>query len=175
MIRAIILCTIAGLLAGCSDHQTSTVPEDEDIWFTDKHFINEADSVSVAGTLTGQGIVYKNNSYAITCSRRDGVCLLTSVEQIGAKHVSGPDFPYSAAIKKWTDDEVVFEVNPSMMPPWGCGKGTVRIDRRTEEVVWVEEPINLFSANCRNADTTIRRFTLEASLGWKRMRESVRK
>ncbi|MGA8171116.1 MAG: hypothetical protein WB816_09870 [Methylocystis sp.] len=40
---------------------------DDNIMFDNKHFHDFGSSVGISGTLTGDGLAYKNNTYSILC------------------------------------------------------------------------------------------------------------
>jgi hypothetical protein len=108
-------------------------------------------------------MAYKNNLHSIDCSPEE--CIVAGIEQIGPQQ-AWMDGPYLYAIKRWTDDgEVVAELRAP------CGRVTITLDRRTESVLWVEVPINPTEIYCKNADTSIRKATLETSLYQQKMLE----
>jgi hypothetical protein len=120
--------------------------------------------VGVSGSLTGKGL--DNNTYAISCMRTYKACFISSVNQIGHDQIGRMDNPYAYPIMKWNDYEVVAQEEASVI---GCIRVTITIDRKTEAVLWVEEPINQTKPICKNFDTTIRKYTIEDSPGWKRI------
>jgi hypothetical protein len=128
------------------------------------------DIVSVTGTLTGDGIAYKNNSYSVTCYEDRRECLVYSVDEIGDNQVGYLEIPTFYPIMKWTPDEIVASEHVVPLVP-RCTKITISLERKTEEAVWVEEPINQAIAACKNADTQIRKFTIESPPFWKTMRK----
>jgi hypothetical protein len=52
---------------------------------------------------------------------------------------------------------------------FGCYRVTMTIDRKREAFLWVNEPINQTKPSCKDADTTIRKYTIEDSPGWKKI------
>jgi len=54
-----------------------------DIKFDGKNFLDNDEVVGIAGTMKGEGVTYKNNSYAIRCMQSNRECAVTSIEQIG--------------------------------------------------------------------------------------------
>src|SRR5262249_39908598 len=88
---------IAGLLlgalatAGAAIYLMANKPtatEDDQIMFAQKSFfdgkqIGGMDGwVAISGTLTGKGLAYPNNTYAISCIKENKACLVSFVEQI---------------------------------------------------------------------------------------------
>ena len=51
-----------------------------------------------------------------------------------------------------------------------CARITITLDRTTQNVLWVETPINQTEIACKNADSSVRKATLEASLFWRRQK-----
>jgi hypothetical protein len=106
-------------------------------------------------------VAYKNNSFSIWCDPE--ACIVASVNQIGPKQVGNIDGPAAYPMKHWTEDgEVVAE---ELGP---CQRITITLDRRNEQVLWVETPINQTVLNCKNADNNIRKATLETPAFWRR-------
>lgn len=140
---------------------------DDDIIFANKNFVDVGDAnVGISGTLTGDGIGYKNNTYVITCMKDHRECFITSIEQIGDHQIGRLDYIYSFPITKWDAYEVVATED---VTNWNCAKSTITLERKRETALWVREPINQASPNCKTSDTQIRKWTIEDSLGLKRL------
>ena len=122
--------------------------------------------VYVAGTLTGDGVGYPNNSVAISCFKDRMECLTYTVEQIGQNQVSRLDMPTIYPVTKWD----AYEVVASGTDLRNCRKETLSIVRKSESVVWVQEPINQSQAACKDSDTRILKWTIEDPPGWKSVR-----
>ena len=127
-----------------------------DLIFAAKNFYDTKENgelgfLTISGTLTGPDIAYPNNTYAISCYGRHKACFVSSVDQIGAEQIgsmaSAADYP----IIKWTDFEVVAQEEVS---PFGCLRVTITIDRKREQVLWLEEPVNQSEPNCKNSRVT---------------------
>jgi hypothetical protein len=126
--------------------------------------------VYISGTLTAlTGKGSDNNTSAVSCFRRYKACFISSVKQIGHDHIGRMDNPYDYPIVKWTEYEVIAQEEPSL---FGCYRVTITINRKNETLLWVEEPINQTKPNCKDADTTIRKYSIEDSPAWKRIHES---
>ena len=134
---------------------------DEDIVFPTKTFLGTKAAVAAKGTLTADWMAYKNNTYSILCVRDE--CIVANVEQIGPRQLSSVDGPVTYPVKQWTEDGQVVAEDDAL-----CSRITITLDRRTETVLWVETPINQTAIACKNADNTIRKATLEASLYWRK-------
>jgi hypothetical protein len=76
------------------------------------------------------------------------------------------DFPLASPIVKWNDYEIVAQEELS---PIGCSRVTLTIDRKSQALLWLEEPANQTKPNCKDADTNIRKYSIEDSPGWKRL------
>ena len=142
----------------------------QQIVFAPKAFFDSAQtgpgegSVYISGTLSGDGVNYKNNTVAITCYKDRMECLTYSVAQIGPNQVGRLDSPASYPVSKWDSYEIV-ATEPEL--PMNCRKVTISIVRKSATAVWVEEPINQSSAACKDAETRVLKWTIEDSPGWK--------
>jgi hypothetical protein len=57
---------------------------DDDILFAPKNFADSGDQlVGISGTLTGDGVAYKNNTMVVSCEKDRKECFTYSIEQIG--------------------------------------------------------------------------------------------
>jgi len=153
------------IVFGCTQH---TDPGQQ-IVFAAKAFFDSAKhtgegSVYVAGTLSGDGVYYKNNTVAITCYKDRMECLSYSVAQIGTSQVSRLEAPTSYPVTNWDAHEIVAAGFADSM---NCRKVTITINRKSEITVWAEEPTNQSTASCKDVDTRIRKWTIDDSPGWK--------
>jgi hypothetical protein len=144
-----------------------------DIVFSVKVFHDSARTtgdgiVSITGTLTGDGVGYKNNAVLIACFKDSRACLTYSVQQIGPNQIGRLDIPISYPIVKWASDEIVATGSADLA---SCRKVTISVVRKSETAVWVEEPINQARAACIDADTKLYKWTIEDPPFWKAMRE----
>jgi hypothetical protein len=135
------------------------------IVFAKKNYYDSPAVVAVSGTLTGEGLAYPNNTYSIACYQDRKECWATSVNAIGASQIGRMDAPYNYNIRKWSAYEVVAGDNDGT---FGCFKTTITIDRKSEQVLWVEEPINQTTVSCVKSENKIKKYTIESSPGWKR-------
>jgi hypothetical protein len=135
------------------------------IVFAAKNYYETDAMVMISGTLTGDGLAYPNNTYSMACFQDRKECWMTSVEAIGDKQIGRMDAPYEYEIRKWTPYEIVAAYDGS----FGCYKITITIQRKSQDVLWVEEPINQAQPQCVKSETKIRKFTIEDSPGWKRV------
>jgi hypothetical protein len=163
-ISILSIAIVLGIL-GCTKHDG---PEQQ-IVFDRKAFFDTAQtgigegSVYIAGTLTGEGVAYKNNSVAITCYKDRMECLTYLVEQIGPNQIGRLDSLTSYPVTKWDEFEVVASDSADLI---NCRKVTISIVRKTESAVWVEEPINQSNVTCKSAGTQVLKWTIEDSPGW---------
>ena len=160
-----LLLALVFIAVGCS-RQT---PHEQQIMFAQKAFYDSAQTtgeglVYISGTLSGDGVAYKNNTVAVTCYKDRMECLTSSIEQIGPNQVSRLAQPTIYEITKWDSYEIVAT---GLVTSVSCRKDTISIVRKSESAVWVEEPINQSSSVCKNADTRLLKFTIEDSPGWK--------
>jgi hypothetical protein len=52
---------------------------DDDIIFASKNFYDNDFAVAISGTLTGDGVLYKNNTHSIWCIKDRHECLIASI------------------------------------------------------------------------------------------------
>jgi hypothetical protein len=147
--------------------------ERTDIVFSTKVFYDSARTtgdgiVSITGTLTGDGVGYKNNAVLIACFKDRRECLTFSVQQIGPNQIGRLEIPLPYPVVKWAPDEIVATGSGDLA---GCRKVTISVVRKSETAVWVEEPINQARAACKDADTKLYKWTIEDPPIWKAMRE----
>jgi hypothetical protein len=135
------------------------------IIFAKKLYYENPNLVTVSGTLTGPGMAYPNNTYSIGCFKDRKECWLTYVSAIGAQQIGRMDAPWAYEVRKWSDYEVVAGDDGT----FGCSKTTVTIDRKSEQVLWVEEPANQTQVMCAKSENKTRKFTIENSPGWDRI------
>ncbi len=163
--KACIWILAAALVTvGCTRRE-----KQQEIVFARKAFFDSAqttddDYVYVAGTLTGEGVGYKNNTTAVVCYRERMECLTYGVNQIGPNQIGRLDSPLVYPVTKWNPLEIVAS-GPG--DAFNCRKVTISIVRNTEHVVWVEEPINQSSASCKDADTRLLKWSIDDSKFWK--------
>lgn len=135
------------------------------IFDTKSYFENKVDnfeSVYVAGTLTGSGIGYKDNTTAITCYKDKMECLVNSVEGISENscQISRLDSPISYPVIKW-DDSLIVASTENPYDNFSCSKTTINIDRKSKVTEWVQEPINQSVLSCKNSDNKTYKWTIE--------------
>jgi hypothetical protein len=138
---------------------------DDDILFSGKLFHDAGEVIRITGTLTGDGIAYPNNSYSIICIQGQRECLVTYAEQIGLMQVGRIEYPYAVPITRWTSEEIVAEENIS---PVGCIRTTIFIKRKSQQVRWVQEPVNQALSFCAHSEGVVRHWTIEDSPGQKK-------
>jgi hypothetical protein len=153
----------AGSLVYLQERNRATQDTGEmSIIFAKKFYYDNSELVTVSGTLTGLGQAYPNNTYSIACFKERTECWLTSVSAIGTQQIGRMDPPYAYEVRKWWDSEVVAGDNGTL----ACIKTTVTIDRKSEQVLWVEEPVNQTKVMCAKSENKTRKFTIENSPGW---------
>jgi hypothetical protein len=85
--RCIAVLTMMLATALCLDHSRGVAADD--IVFAGKTFVDLPDygSITISGTLTGDGIGYKNNTIRVSCYKDRRECYIASVEQIGHNQI----------------------------------------------------------------------------------------
>lgn len=142
----------------------------EGIVFGKKVFYDSGEFVYITGTLTGDGLAYKNNTAMIACYHDRKECLFLSVDQIGPHQIGRLESPSVFPIVKWDTSEIMATDSYPIYSshPVDCRKVTISIERKSESAVRVEEPINQTRAACKDADTKLYKYTIEDSLFWRR-------
>jgi hypothetical protein len=79
---------------------------DDDILFASKNFADSGQSVGISGTLTGDGVGYKNNTIVVYCEKDRKECFFYSIEQIGHNQIGRLDYPGTYPITTWNAYEV---------------------------------------------------------------------
>jgi hypothetical protein len=141
-------------------HASAQQPSNNNIAFPDREFENTEAYVFVVGTLTGDWIAYKNNTYSILCL--PGYCLVAYVEQIGPSQIGRIYGPTTYPVTKWTDDEIIASDNDL------CRRATWTIDRGVKMALYAETPINQTADACAGSDSNIRKATIEPSPFWRK-------
>jgi hypothetical protein len=144
-------------------------PQERDIVFAMKVFSTSSvfEHVYVAGTLTGEGVAYKNNSVAIRCYKYRMECETVSVDQIGPNQIGRIAAPTSYPVTKWDASEVIAAGSGDID---NCKRITISIGRKTETALWVEEPTNQSTLACKNSENKFFKWTLEDPPFWMRSR-----
>jgi hypothetical protein len=112
------------------------------ILFNQKLFADMGDTVHVEGQVTGEGIGYKVNRYAMTCYRERRECILTHVDTQGWQAFSiGP--PLFFNILRWDKDIIMTDL-PGLKMPSGhpCGDnpgGTTWYIHRDTQITNIQE------------------------------------
>ena len=85
---------------------------DDDIIFAPKNFADSGDQwVGISGTLTGNGVGYKNNTTVVSCEKDRKECFFYSIEQIGHNQIGRLDYPGTYPITTWNAYEVIATEN----------------------------------------------------------------
>src|SRR5262249_27037752 len=134
----------------------------DDIVFAGKLFTDLPDygSIAISGTLTGDGIAYKNNTISISCYKDRGECYIARIEQIGHNHIGRMRDVEICSITRWHTDEVVAVVVD-------CVKSTIVIERKSQTAQFVREPGNLTLPYCGKPISKVYKWTVEDAPGWK--------
>lgn len=134
---------------------TPAAADDEPlIIFNLKNFTDTGNMVHVEGTLTGEGIGYKNNRQALTCYQGRRECLAIHIDAEGRQVFSiGPPVPFT--VRLWTADRVVadlaapcgnkpksgFPDNPLLKEEWQTTlSDTWIIDRTRQTAELIDHP-----------------------------------
>lgn len=146
------------LILACHTAATPAAAADDppQVIFNPKVFADTGDVVHLEGTLTGDGIGWKNNRSALTCYHKTKECWAVHIDSDGMQVFSfGP--PQLFTIRLWTTDRI--KANSA----GGCGKPPNEwvIDRTRESAELIEH-------NCSEAKTY--HWTLESPPFWKQVK-----
>ena len=139
------------------------------IMFDSKNYYDSDVFVAVSGTLTGPDMAYPNNTHNITCYQQIKQCWSSEIEAIGDRHIGRLGPPAEYDVRSWTKNEIVAGDDA----PFGCFKTTITIARNSQDVLWVEEPVNQTKPFCKDAKNETRKFTIEDSPAWKKLHAAV--
>ena len=127
--------------------------------------------VSISGTLTGEDMA--NNTYGVLCIKEQNTCFISYVNQIGSNPPrTGRMETYTIPIVKWTNYEVIAKEEDNLFL---CFRVTITIDRGQKALLWVDEPINQTKPHCKDARTTIRKFSIEDPPQVKKRNQDLRR
>ncbi|MCC8957248.1 hypothetical protein H8B02_28580 [Bradyrhizobium sp. Pear77] len=136
--------------------QTRNATGQDEIVFAPKSFYDsrtiEGGFVSVSGSMVGNGMAYQNNTYGLSCWAELRECFIAQVNQIGPRQIGRIDGPNSIPLVRWSTNQIIAQDDPGDL---GCFRTTITIDRTTEKVLWVEEPVNQTKPNRKDADVNL--------------------
>jgi len=115
--------------------------------FTD---IPNIGSVAISGTLTGDGVGYKNNTISISCFKDRGECYVSSVQQIGHNQIGRMQSVDIFPITKWSADEVI-----AVEDIMDCTRTTIVLERKSKTALYAREPINQTRPGCLGVDKKV--------------------
>jgi hypothetical protein len=134
-----------------------------DIIFGKKTFVDNPEIlggfVSISGTVTGDGLAYKNNTVNIFCYRDRMECWAVKIDQTGPNQIGSLRAPNLFLIATWNADEVVADNGMN------CPRITVILDRKAQTASWIRGVINasddLGDNPCTYPDKQIYKWTIE--------------
>lgn len=170
------LLSLTFLVVGLASIAPAVAADEPLVIFNLKAFVDTGDMVHVEGTLTGDGVGYKNNRQALTCYQDRQECLATHIDADGRQVFSiGPPVPF--AVQLWTTDRIMadfagpcgnkpkssFPDDPLLKEEWHTTMSdTWIIDRARQTAELIDHP-------CLGAKTY--RWTIEDPPFWKKLKE----
>jgi len=124
--------------------------------------------VTVSGTLTGE-IEFPNNTCSIACYRDLDQCWIACVQAISETQLGPITAPFFHEISSWTANEIVATSSVSSGAFIACYRTTIKIERLTEQVLWIEEPVNQTEPICKDSENKSRKSSIEDAPRWKNM------
>jgi hypothetical protein len=129
-----VLTIIAALTA--LGFATAAYADPPTVLFEAKVFTDIGNAVHVEGTLTGDGLGYKNNRTSLTCYQDTQECISVSVTA-GGLRIFGEIYPIIVRITRWTPEFI----EASM--PTACGTSIWTINR-------AKKTADLIERDCHN-------------------------
>jgi hypothetical protein len=126
--------------------------------FADKHFVDTPGAVGISGTMKGNFVPYKNNTYSIWCMKDREECLIASIDQLNDHLMGRMGYPYALPIIRWDEYQVVAAEEPSVS---SCQRTTITIMRSSQTATWVTEGINRKKPQCEKDTLTILKWSIE--------------
>ena len=146
---------LAGVLAGGFVewhflHQPSLGPADEEPWALPDFQYSEynqggREDVYITGSLIGDDVGYRVNTWNIRCAKTDMSCRIADVEEIGRRQlgeINVADWP----VTTWSRTIIVAQDDVGQNS--NCARNTITIDRKSKTVRYVSEPANAASDFC---------------------------
>ena len=127
---------------------------------------DKEDVVTVSGTLTGE-MEFPNNTCSIGCYRDLNQCWIACVQAISGPQLGPMTAPFFYEISSWTVNEIVAASSVSSGVLIACYRTTIKIERSTEQVLWVEEPVNQTKPICKDSENKSRKSYIEDAPRWK--------
>lgn len=176
--QSISFVFVVGILCGASGFYFS-IPHQQnlpaDIVFPGKNFFNGIGEqlVVVSGSLTGNGVGYKNNTMLISCYKSEMQCHTIEIDQIGVNQIGDVGLPSNLTITEW-NPSIISATTGNEFDIWSCVKTTINIDRKSEILEWVQVPINQSQLSCKNFhDNKIYKWTIEDPTWMKNFKTSL--
>jgi hypothetical protein len=94
----------------------------------------------------------------IVCYKDRRECLTYSIEQIAPNQMGRLRSPLIFPVTAWNAYEVIATEDTSALD---CRKTTITLQRKRQSAVWVEEPINVARAACKDYATKVYKWTIE--------------
>lgn len=172
LLVGLVIGAIGGAIGWISWEINHQVEKSDQLVFAPKVFYdsNSMDTdwglVVISGTLVGQGMAYPNNTYGIACYKQYKACFVSYVEQIGHEQLGRIQTSDAYPIIKWDTFEVVAQDEPNM---FACRRVTITIARKSESLLWYEEPVNQTKPNCKDVDASIAKYSIDDAPRWKQL------
>lgn len=181
-ILIIVVAVTVGYYFGLISNKSKTPQAyifDSKTFFDNNYMFPESNnfkSVYVAGTLTGDGND-GNNTTSLTCYKDSMECLVSAIHGISESscQLGRLDAVQRFPIVKW-DDYVIIATDETPYDTFSCFKTTINIDRKSEVVEWVQEPINQSQLSCKDiSDNKVYKWTIEDPKWMKDFKTSLKK
>jgi hypothetical protein len=167
--RAVTSLIIARLLLMSPAAADDNAPH---IIFGMMEFSDTGDAVHVEGTLTGEGIGYKDNRSSLTCYRDSRECIVVQIEALGLQ-VFPLGIPGSLTVRVWAVDRIVADESA----PCGTRPDRVKPDewQATSNDTWIidrnRHTVEMILHACLGSKTY--HWTLEDPPFWKKAKEDA--
>lgn len=147
--RAIALLPTLGaaLLAACSASQKNSLSSQEQYepWALPSYeFQDSGQFISVTGTLKGEGVGYRVNTWKIHCFAGQESCQVASVEEIGPEQLGDIHIEYMK-ISSWNDKTITLDSDDLS----SCGHQILVLNRVAKVVTFTSSAQNFDKDYCR--------------------------
>jgi hypothetical protein len=153
--RIILVTATAWLLASCG------VPKDRAWALPEYQYYDQRGYLSITGTLMGDDVGYKNNTWKIICVYGEETCTVAEVEEIGRDQLGEID------IGKWeVTNYNAQSITLDNQDPTACGHPIIIINRVAKTVNYTNSPQNQDKEWCKKYNEFVKQKTAK-TLNWR--------
>ena len=136
-----------------------------DIMFPTKTFFAGKDYAAFSGSVVGEGRVTMNGTMTGECYRKDGICQIYTIDQIGHNQV-GQIYSDTATIRQW-DDKILMADTKGNNPDQ-CNYYEIRVYLPTEDISYTRFPQKK-DGDCANYEAKVVNWKIDDSYAWQKL------